>query len=55
TPVAERAFRSESVVFSHPHLLGGQEAMQAIVDGCAKLHEHRSELAAWAAQEAMAA
>ncbi|MBI3958005.1 MAG: DegT/DnrJ/EryC1/StrS family aminotransferase, partial [Chloroflexi bacterium] len=35
TPVAERAFRSESVVFSHPHLLGGQEAMQSIVDGCA--------------------
>jgi L-glutamine:2-deoxy-scyllo-inosose/3-amino-2,3-dideoxy-scyllo-inosose aminotransferase len=51
TPVAERAFTTESVLFSHPHLLASQEAIQAIVHGISKLHEHRDELAAWALAE----
>lgn len=51
TPVAERAFSQESVLFSHPHLLAGPEPMQAIVDGVQKLYEARAELAAWALTE----
>jgi hypothetical protein len=49
TPIAERAFGSESVILSHPHLLADQDAMQAVVDACTKLHEQRDELADWAA------
>jgi len=51
TPVAERAFSRESVLFSHPHRLASREAMQAIVAGVQKLHEERAELAAWALTE----
>jgi L-glutamine:2-deoxy-scyllo-inosose/3-amino-2,3-dideoxy-scyllo-inosose aminotransferase len=46
TPVAERAFTQEAVVISQPHLLADAPAMQAIVEACAKLHDHRAELAA---------
>jgi L-glutamine:2-deoxy-scyllo-inosose/3-amino-2,3-dideoxy-scyllo-inosose aminotransferase len=49
TPVAEHAFADEAVVFSHPHLLADRDAMQAIVEACAKLQTHRGELASWAA------
>ncbi|MEZ4867176.1 MAG: DegT/DnrJ/EryC1/StrS family aminotransferase [Caldilineaceae bacterium] len=48
TPVAERAFSTESVLLSHPHLLADELAMQAVVDAVVKLHEQRDELAAWA-------
>jgi len=51
TPIAERAYSRESVLFSHPHLLAERTAMQAIVDACAKLHQHHGELADWAARE----
>lgn len=51
TPVAERAFSQESVLFSHPHLLGSREAMAAIVAGIRKLYEARAELATWALAE----
>jgi len=50
-PVAQRGFESESVLFSHPHLLADQPAMQAIVDACTKLHDQRDELAEWAAAQ----
>jgi L-glutamine:2-deoxy-scyllo-inosose/3-amino-2,3-dideoxy-scyllo-inosose aminotransferase len=53
TPVAERAFTQESVVISQPHLLADGSAMQAIVEACAKLHDRRSELAAWAQANAV--
>jgi L-glutamine:2-deoxy-scyllo-inosose/3-amino-2,3-dideoxy-scyllo-inosose aminotransferase len=49
TPVAEHAFANEAMVFSHPHLLADQEAMQSIVEACAKLQTHRDELRTWAA------
>jgi L-glutamine:2-deoxy-scyllo-inosose/3-amino-2,3-dideoxy-scyllo-inosose aminotransferase len=55
TPIAERAYGSESVILSHPHLLADQAAMQAVVDACTKLHEQRDELADWAAAELMEA
>ncbi len=51
TPIAERAFSTESVILSHPHLLADQDAMQAVVDACTKIYEHRDELAEWAASE----
>ena len=51
TPVAERAYSSESVLFGHTALLAEPAAMRAIVDACAKLHEQRDELAAWALAE----
>lgn len=51
TPIAEHAFEVESVIFSHPHLLGDQRSMQAIVDACTKLHDQRDELADWAGRE----
>ena len=50
-PVAQRGFESESVLFSHPHLLADQPAMQAIVDACTKLPDERDELAEWAAAQ----
>jgi NitT/TauT family transport system substrate-binding protein len=51
TPIAERAFSTESVILSHPHLLADQEAMQAVVAACTKIHDRRDELADWAAAE----
>jgi hypothetical protein len=39
TPVAEHAFANEAMVFSHPHLLADQDAMQAIVEACAKRYD----------------
>lgn len=40
------------MIFSHPHLLAGPEAIQAIVESVQKLHEEeRAELAAWALTE----
>ena len=48
TPFAQRAYEQESVVLNHPTLLAEPEVVQKIVDGCAKLYEHRDELAAWA-------
>lgn len=51
TPVAERAYTSEAVLFSHSALLAEPAAMQAIVDACAKLADQRDELAAWALAE----
>lgn len=51
TPVAQRAYDSESVLLSHPHLLADPDALQAVVDACTKLHEQRDELAEWAAAE----
>jgi L-glutamine:2-deoxy-scyllo-inosose/3-amino-2,3-dideoxy-scyllo-inosose aminotransferase len=48
TPVAERAYSTESVLLGHTHLLAEPAAMQAIVDSCVKLHDQRDELAAWA-------
>lgn len=47
-PVAERAFTTESVLLSHPHLLATPQAIEGIVDAVAKIHENRDELAAWA-------
>jgi L-glutamine:2-deoxy-scyllo-inosose/3-amino-2,3-dideoxy-scyllo-inosose aminotransferase len=51
TPVAERAYTSEAVLFGHTALLADPAAMRAIINACAKLHEHRDELAAWALSE----
>jgi L-glutamine:2-deoxy-scyllo-inosose/3-amino-2,3-dideoxy-scyllo-inosose aminotransferase len=48
TPVARRAYESESVLFGHTALLAEPAAIQAMVDACVKLHEHRDELATWA-------
>jgi L-glutamine:2-deoxy-scyllo-inosose/3-amino-2,3-dideoxy-scyllo-inosose aminotransferase len=52
-PVAERAYTSEAVLLDHVALLAEPAAMQAVVDACHKLYEHRDELAAWALAEAM--
>lgn len=51
TPVADRAYTSEAVLFGHTHLLAEPAAMHAVVDACGKLYEHRDELAAWALAE----
>jgi hypothetical protein len=52
TPVAERAYTTEAVLLGHTHLLAEPAAIHAVIDACAKLHEHRDELATWAlAQE----
>ncbi len=48
TPFATRAYEQESVVLNHPTLLAEPDIVQKVVDGCAKLYEHRDELAAWA-------
>jgi len=48
TPVAQRAYESESVLLSHVHLLAEPAALQAVADACEKLHTHRDELAEWA-------
>jgi L-glutamine:2-deoxy-scyllo-inosose/3-amino-2,3-dideoxy-scyllo-inosose aminotransferase len=45
-PVVEHAFAHESVVFSQPTMLADEAAIQAIVDACTKLYDHRAELAA---------
>lgn len=55
TPFAQRAFAEESVVLNHPTLLAEPDVVQKIVDGCAKLYEHRDELLAWAEAEGAAA
>jgi hypothetical protein len=51
TPVAARAYSTESVLFGHTHLLADPAAMHAMIDACGKLSEHRDELATWALAE----